>query len=272
VRDGSVRFRTTFGDEEREIDLTQVNIIAENLSNYGAASARLVGSIAATARLAGAAPVQLRLSLDPQSEEAYFDCDLLLRDLDVTQLTPLTRSYANFDFEGGRAELAAEIAVKGGQIRGYVKPIITDFAIAQVEGDIAQDRDGPFIFTWENLVGLFSFLIEDKQYDRLATIIPITGPADDPEIDIWEAVGNAFENAYGASIANGLENNTDLRGGFEPDPDAYLEKLEAQSVDQEDEAGRDGRPGRGARPFADAGDCMASVNDGQKWRFHPRWV
>jgi len=116
--------------------------------------------------------------------------------------------------------------VKEQRIQGYVKPVFTDLVVARIEEDLIEDRDNPIIFSWEVLTGFVASFLESPSLDRFATIIPITGTLESPDFNIWEAVGNAFENAYGNSIASGLENNTNLKAGFEEDEGAYLQKLE----------------------------------------------
>ncbi len=254
VRNGIIIFRNTRGDDVEEILLTDLFIVAENLSNYQNAPGNVVGGMRAQGLFAGQAPVEASISIDPMSEDLYLDANFRIQKLSLLQLMPITRSYANFDFERGEADIAAEIAVKGNKIRGYIKPVLTDIIVGRFQGDITEDRDGPIIFLWENLVGLFTFLLQEKSIERFATIIPVTGTVENPDVDVWEAIGNAFENAYGKSIAGGLENNTDLEAGFEENPEAYLQKLERavdhnhESQRSPDDADQDNEKGRERGP------------------------
>ena len=247
IRNGTLRFQMTFGEELHEILLTDLNLIAENLSNHRDYPGNIVGEVRATALFAEHAPLQLKLEIDPLADEPVLSANLLLERLEVVRLLPLTRAYANFEFEQGVGEIAAEIAVRDGQIRGYVKPILMDLGVARIDRDIKGDGDGPLLFTWENLVGFFAFLLTDQTYERMATIVPITGTLESPDIGVWRGLANAFRNAYGTAIESGLQNNTDLQGGFVQDPDQYVEMVE-----------RDARVGESA----DAADVADSGDEG----------
>ncbi len=239
VRDGIITLRNTQGEIPQELGITEVNLVAKNLANAPDVPGQTMGTLDGTAMFVQQAPFEFHLALDPMAREPLFDADLRIRNLDVVRLNPLTRAYADFDFEEGGAEVAAELAVKHNQIRGYLKLILTDLVVARYENDVQEDEDGLVLFTWENLVGLFVWLTEQSSIDRFATLVPITGEYEEPDVGAGTAVINAFKNAYGESIRNGLENNTDLRAGFEEGPEAYRDKLQ-HAVDSPNEPDRSG--------------------------------
>jgi hypothetical protein len=203
VRDGSIHFRDLHADPRVDVYLSDVELIAQNLTNATDDPAERVARLNVEATPMNRGRLIGRATFDPWSETPDFDLDGELTNADLTQWNDLTRAYAAFDVESGTVAIYTELEAADGGFEGYVKPFFTDVEILSFPREVTGQN--PLRAIWEILVAAAANAFEDRDRERVAARIPISGTVSDPDGNFWYALGSTIENAFIRSIPARLE-------------------------------------------------------------------
>ena len=196
VDDGTLAFRNFQATPPLNVQATEVEACARNLSNVVDAQGKRDATLNAHARVLGQAPLELKAQADPLGKLDDFTLDLRVRDIELKRLNGLTRHYGKIDVAGGRGDFVMELEAREGALRGYAKPIMNDLDIFDWKQDVEQDHDNPLRVLWEGFVGGLTAIFKNHPKDRFATRIAIEGRIDRPDISRWEAISNILHNAF----------------------------------------------------------------------------
>lgn len=221
--DGEFTFTGLYAEPNIDLYLSNVNALATNLQNAEQSSLALPSTLKATATTIGNGILDLNGKLDLIKEIPDMNLDMTIKNADITALNDLTLHYAGIDFEEGKFELASELAIADGYMKGYFKPLMTDTKIVDKWSD---EDTNIFKIAWESFVGLFKFVLKNQGTDTLATNIPIEGSVENTEIGIWSSVFNIFENGW----FNAFDSNVDDTIGFN---DAITKKNDSAEARKE---------------------------------------
>lgn len=243
ISDGRVHYRD-FGSEPK-VDIYVQNIDAEarNLTNSEERTGSLVSTFEARALAMKSGRIRMDGKVNPYAKAPTFDVALRLNDLDLRQLNPYLRAYAKVDVERGNFSLDAELAAKEGRFNGYVKPFIEKLDVVRW----GQEKESLPNKAWQAAVEAAGELFQDQSRDRTATRIPIEGRFDQPDIDVWSAVGNLIRNAFIEALQRGLEGSIDIEkvAGKDSDGSRPSDAQEGEKSEHRgDGARRDERPGK----------------------------
>jgi hypothetical protein len=189
--------------KKKEIDLTvtDIEILAKNLTNRPKSGEEYMASAYATAKLPGNGEMVLKLRFDPLKKSPALDMDAKINHVNLVAYNKLFKEYAKFDLEKGRFDLAAETQTKNDYVKGYVKPLFTDIDVVGEK----DKKDNPFQKLWEGIVGAGAKLLKNPPKDRMAARIPFEGRLENPDVDTWGAVVSALRNAIGKAITPSIE-------------------------------------------------------------------
>ena len=206
IADGEVHYRDFTSEPQVDIYLQDLEAEARNLTNSEERSGSLVASFDGRGTAMGSGQLRLRGSVDPYAKEPTFETAFSLSKLDLRQLNPYLRAYANVDVERGTFALDAEFASKNGRFEGYVKPFVEDLDVLRwnEEGESFPNK------LWQGLVEFASELLEDQSKDRAAARVPFKGRFDQPEVGVWSAIGSLLRNAFIEALRRGLEGSVEL--------------------------------------------------------------
>jgi hypothetical protein len=198
--------KSTFGFMNRaakpayRLQLTDTNLTVEHLGNQrrdGPAVARLTG------QLMGRGETRLTVSLQPQAGSADMDVTAQIEGADLLRLKDLVRAYGGFEITAGEFSVYSELQMKGGAIDGYVKPLFRGVEVG-TDGEVAAEK-GLRQRVYEGLVGIGAKVLKNRLRGEVATVVPISGRVDRPDMARWETVGRLLENAFLKPIAPGYE-------------------------------------------------------------------
>jgi hypothetical protein len=239
ISDGQVHYRD-FGSEPK-VDIYVQNIDAEarNLTNSEERPGALVSTFEARALAMKSGRIRLNGKVNPYAKAPTFDAAIRLNDLDLRQLNPYLRAYAKLDVERGSFSLDAELAAKQGRFNGYVKPFIEKLDVVRW----GEENESLPNKAWQAAVEAAGELFQDQSRDRTATRIPIEGRFDQPDIDVWSAIGSLLRNAFIEALQRGLEGSIDVEKVAGKDSDGLersdkskdSEKSERSNADDKDE-------------------------------------
>ena len=189
------------------LQLTDTNLTVEHLGNQrrdGPAVARLTG------QLMGRGETRLTVSLQPQAGSADMDVTAQIEGADLVRLRDLVRAYGGFDITAGEFSVYSELQLKAGAIDGYVKPLFRGVEVG-TDGEAVAAEKGLRQRVYEGVVGIGAKVLKNRLRGEVATVIPISGRVDRPQVARWETVGSLLQNAFLKPIAPGYEPTRSLR-------------------------------------------------------------
>lgn len=231
INSGQIHFIDHYSSPAIDVPMTNIDVMAENLSNVNDSNQVLPAAIKATGDVYGG-DIQLNVKLNPLEKQPTFDLNAAINDVDMVNLNNFFKAYGNFEVEKGSFGLYTEFAGKDGAFKGYVKPLIKDLKVAK-EGNFAQ-------IAWQTLVSGAATLISNWKHDQLATQIPVEGRFDDPDTGLWTAISYVLKNAFVLALQPSVENTIDIGKVEEPKDGkkTFLQKVFGKKDDKEDKKNR----------------------------------
>ncbi len=214
VKHGDVTYRDRSMDPPIDATLSQLNLLATNLSNVNDTS-YLPASLKAQAITVGNGEVDLAMRMDFLQEIPNLKADFKINHVDLTQLNDFIKAYANFDVQRGSFTLVSEITIDSGRIEGYAKPFFENLDVFDFQKDVVEDK-GFFGKLWEALVGVGAEVLENQKRDEVATKVPIQGDLNSPNPDVSATVFNVLRNAFVDAIEKEFERQTQRTAPKDP--------------------------------------------------------
>ncbi|MGB3850949.1 MAG: DUF748 domain-containing protein [Tunicatimonas sp.] len=194
VKRGEVTYRDRSMDPPVDATLSQLNLLATNLSNVNDTS-YLPASLTARAITIGDGEVDLQMQMDFLQEIPNLKADLKINHVDLTQLNDFIKAYANFDVQEGSFTLVSELTIDSGRMDGYVKPFFENLDVFDFQKDVIEEK-GFLGKLWEALVGIGAEVLENQKRDEVATKVPLQGDLNNPSPDVTATVFNVLRNAF----------------------------------------------------------------------------
>ena len=182
------------------LQLTDTNLTVEHLGNQrrdGRATARLTG------QLMGRGETRVTATLQPQARSADMEVTAQIEDADLVRLKDLVRAYGGFEITAGEFSVYSELQMKDGAIAGYIKPLFQGVEVGTDGAAVAEK--GLRQRLYEGLVGIGTKVLKNRLRGEVASVVPISGRVDRPEVARWETVGRLLQNAFLKPIEPGFE-------------------------------------------------------------------
>ena len=182
------------------LQLTDTALTVEALGNQrqnGPAVARLTG------QLMGRGETSLTATLRRQAGGADMDVTAQIEDAELVRLKELVRAYGGFEIAAGAFSVYSELQMRDGALAGYIKPMFRGVEVGS-DGEAVAER-GFRQRLYEGVVGIGAKVLKNRLRGEVATVVPIAGRVDRPEIGRWETVGRLLQNAFLKPITPGYE-------------------------------------------------------------------
>ena len=182
------------------LQLTDTALTVEALGNQrqnGPAVARLTG------QLMGRGETSLTATLRRQAGGADMDVTAQIEDAELVRLKELVRAYGGFEIAAGAFSVYSELQMRDGALAGYIKPMFRGVEVGP-DGEAFAER-GFRQRLYEGVVGIGAKVLKNRLRGEVATVVPIAGRVDRPEIGRWETVGRLLQNAFLKPITPGYE-------------------------------------------------------------------
>jgi hypothetical protein len=216
VEDGALVLYKTEVDGSTDLlgRVHAIDVKAENFTNIRESGEEVCGTVVITATVQDEGLLRVFAEIDPLSEPPEMSVDAQLTELPLPELNPLLEAYANLDAEAGRVEIFVEFASADGRFEGYVKPLIRDAEILNL------DTDGSFFGTlWEGVVEFAKNILENDETDRVGAEVPLTGELTAVDAKLIPAVFSILRNAFIEALSVGLGRTIGLQDVREEDGD-----------------------------------------------------
>jgi hypothetical protein len=172
------------------------------LTNYSNHFTTGVTDAVLRGRFMGSGRTAVRMVLRPDNRGPDFDLAVAIDSTPLVTMNEMLLATASLDVTKGQLSFYSELSVSKGRMTGYVKPM---FAGVKVY-DAKQDSHEPVINQlYQLIVGGALKLFENHHTHEVATRATINGPSGSSSANVWEVIGNAFENAFVNAILPGLD-------------------------------------------------------------------
>jgi len=191
IANGQIHYIDQTSSPKVDLEMTELEIKANNLSNVNDSAKLLPASLVANGNVYKG-KFNVNVDFTVFQKDPTFDLTASVTNVNLPSLNPFLQAYGNFDVKKGNFGLYTEFAAKNGFFNGYVKPIIKDLDVVQwtkEEGNFKQ-------ILWETLIGTTAEIFQNQKKEQLATKVPIGGKFEKPNTSIWIAVNYVLKNAF----------------------------------------------------------------------------
>jgi len=178
--------------------LASTDMTLRNLSNQDTeepAAVRIEGMFM------GSGKTLVTSTFRPVNKTPELDLNLQIESTSLPALNDVFRTYGGFDVTGGEFAFYSELSARDGEMRGYVKPLLTDMQVYSSR----QDKEKSLLKQlYEGLLSGVAELLENSA-DDVATKAEVVGRVDDPNVRTWQMVLQLLRNAFIQAIRPGLD-------------------------------------------------------------------
>lgn len=209
IHQGTVSFRNFSSDPPVNISASAIEMTIRNLTNAPDAQGQRSASMNGTADFLGHAPIEANARFDPLGRVDDADLQFRMLGLDLTRINDFASAYGKFDFRAGAGDLTLELEVRERQLDGYIKPLLRDVDVFDLDQDIRNEDKGFFRGLWEAIVHGGQEVLQNQRKDQFATRIELSGSLDNAEMSAFQAfiaiLRNAFVEAFTPRFERALE-------------------------------------------------------------------
>ncbi|MDQ3395000.1 MAG: DUF748 domain-containing protein [Bacteroidota bacterium] len=194
IREGNINFYNFSTNPQAHVYLQQLDMVAINLSNVEDKNEKLPSTLSLSANSIGEGILKLDGKLNLLKEIPDFDMNLKFTGAKLTQLNNFIKAYGKFEVEKGQLHLVSEAKLMDGSFEGYVKPLLQDMVILDLDEAIGKEKIPKIL--WEGLLEIAKTIFENPKQEQVATIVPLKGTINDVDTKVWPAIYNVLKNAF----------------------------------------------------------------------------
>ena len=182
---------------------SDLDLQARNLSNQNTQG---TATVKAQGKFMGTGPTLINVAWRPRAKSSSdFNLNLRVENTEMTRMNDLIRAYGNFDVTEGWFSLFSEVAIRDGEINGYIKPFFANVKIY----DPQKEANKPFLTkVREGIIAALAWVLTNKPRDEIATTVTLTGKVDSPQYSNWEAFFGMLKNAFTTALRRDFENRS----------------------------------------------------------------
>ena len=209
VIDGQLSFRNFNADPQVHVYASDIDASLYNLTNTRDEDGRRVATFEGTGKLFNRDPIEASARFDPFTDWQDFELSLRTTGVALTQLNDFSQAYGKFDFAGGSADLVMEVEANDGKLDGYIKPLLHDVDVFDLEQDVENDDRGFFQALWEAVVGGGQEVLQNQRKDQVATRIELSGSTQSADMSPFQAFIAVLRNAFVEAFTPRFERSLD---------------------------------------------------------------
>jgi hypothetical protein len=201
VRKSELLYRDPSMPNEPEIWIHDIAAVIENLATRASLAGGRPTTLSASGIIGKSGQMTLFVSADPLARKLDFAGSLTVRGWHVSELYDLLEPRTQLQTPEGTMDVYAEWKVRDGVISGGVKPVMKDVTVRPTKQSL-----GNRLKAWLADKGLHIFRDEVPGRNAVATVVPIEGRLDSPDIQLWPAVLGVVRNAFVEGVSAGFAN------------------------------------------------------------------
>jgi len=199
IHRGDFHYRDFHASPQIDLELSQIELDAENMSNSQKLKVPLPATIKVTGRplLTGNLEMNIAVNLDEQF--ATFTQNFNMQHVPAVGANSLLQKYLKVRVKSGEIGLYSELASDKGSYHGYVKPFFYRLEFEPKPSD--QGNPGA---VWSGVLNTVKGLFESDNH-VIATQTELSGRVDQPHVDTVSAIAGVLWNAYIEALRPGFD-------------------------------------------------------------------
>lgn len=198
IDDGKVTYQDFSTTPKVDLFIDELYARVTNLRNVEDKNAALPSTMKVSGKSIGGGDLRIAGKLNILKRIPDADIQAKLEKVSLPALNDYARAFAGIDFEQGNFNLYTDVAVKDGNVTGFVKPLATDIHLI----DLTED---PFSVLWESFVAAVIDIFSNQRKDQFATQIELRGTIDSPETGFWSTLRGILHNAFVKAYTNTIK-------------------------------------------------------------------
>jgi hypothetical protein len=199
VVDGDIHYYDFHADPEINMEMTDVQVSLDNLTNSNHSKELMPSTAEMTGRPFKRGRLNVHLALNTDIKEPTFAEKIALENIPAPALNSFLAKYGSVYAKSGNLAFYSEMVSAKGGFNGYAKPFFQDLVFEPMP----KDRGG-LAEIWSALVNGVKDIFENDE-KAVATTIPITGRYSNPNIDFFSAAFGVVENAWFQALSHGFK-------------------------------------------------------------------
>ena len=131
-----------------------------------------------------------------------FDLKVALVNTDLPSMNDLLRAFGRFDVAAGQLTVYSQVAIKNGNIDGYIKPMFANLKVY----DPQKEKGTSVLHKAKELaIAGASHIFKNHSTEQVATDVDLKGKLTSPNVDTWQALGQVVRNAFIEAIIPGFD-------------------------------------------------------------------
>lgn len=218
---GDIHYKDPTAEPVVDIELKKFNVLATNLGNADNNGKLLPSHVSIDGMMSSNGVLDIEIDINPLKETPDFDLTMELKDLELTYLKEFTEAYANFTFKEGQLFLSSEIAMKDGDFEGYVKPVLDNVKII----DLDNEETNFWRKAWEVAIGSVIGVLKNQRTGEFATKVPFSGSVNGTDVSIVATLANVLQNAFIDSFSKNVQGTVDIKDVDNKEDKGFFEEL-----------------------------------------------
>jgi hypothetical protein len=199
IHDGDFHFLDFHADPKVDLEVSQLEMAARNMSNSEGLKVPLPATIKVTARPLLTGNFEMNLAVNFDERYATFSQNFRMEHVPAVGANSALQKYLKVRVKSGEIGLYSELTGNKGIYRGYVKPFFYHLEFEPKPADVGNPGA-----LWSGVLNTVKGLFEsDKQ--TIATQTEISGRVDQPHVDVLSAIFGVLWNAYIEALRPGFD-------------------------------------------------------------------
>jgi len=193
-----------------KIFINDTELTIKNLSNHqthGPAELTLRG------KFLGSGDTNIAGDFLASGQGPAFNLKVAMQNADLTAMNDLLRAFGRFDVAAGQISVYSQIAIKNGNIDGYVKPMFANLKVYDYQ---KEKGTGVLHQAKELAIAGASHVFKNHSTEQVATDVDLKGKLTSPDVDTWQALGQVLRNAFVEAIIPGFDRAVGMNAGTNP--------------------------------------------------------
>ncbi len=200
VKDAEVMFIDKTNPDFPKVWLHAIDGTLENLATRAALARGEPTSIAISGKIQKTGEISAFITADPLSKGLFFAGRAMLTHFEMNELGKVMASKSGLTVQKGTLDLFAEFDCRAGKLSGGIKPVLKNVEVAQGKPGLSNAINAVLA---DAAVKIFSDRVGDRA--AVATVIPIRGDIDQPQVQLWPAVVGVIRNAFVIGVSESFQ-------------------------------------------------------------------
>lgn len=225
VRNAALLFTDKTNPDFPNVWVHRVDGTVENLATRAALARGEPTTIALSGTLQESGELSVFLTADPLAKGLYFAGRANIANFELKELSKTMASKTGVSASEGTLDLFAEFDCRAGQLKGGIKPVLKNVKVVKAKPGLGNAVKAV-------LADAAVKVLSDRVVGReaLATVIPLRGDINKPDLQLWPAVVGVLRNAFVIGVSEGYARLPPLEAG---EKEGAVEQL-IEGLDEKD--------------------------------------